>query len=262
MAEMYRISGERLKGFADQVRRISGVEGELTPEQMETNLLNVTPLGEYPKAEEWEFGQGEQVYENGITSTTLSNATSGNYTSGWKFKAVEAFAIVGFRIGKGNTGTVYLWDSEGNEKCAISSGFATDTDDWLSVYLDKPINIGIGEECTVGRKTSANSMTKGRTMSRYYTKFNSKVSDVSFVSTSETGICPTGATSSSWAVDIIIGSVQAELPDDYQIQRTTMDDIAEEVQRISGATEKLTTAQMVEGLSEVEVLEDYEEVAF
>lgn len=111
----YRISGERLKGFADQVRRISGVEGELTPEQMETNLLNVTVGADLPNAEAATFG---------------------------------------------------------------------------------------------------------------------------------------------------VGTVAAELPDDYQIQRTTMDDIAEEVQRLTGATEKLSTAQIITELSEVEVLEDYEEVAF
>lgn len=48
MAEYYRISGGRLKGFADQVRRISGVEGELTPAQIEEALSGVE-LGGIPE---------------------------------------------------------------------------------------------------------------------------------------------------------------------------------------------------------------------
>lgn len=38
----YRISGERMKGFADQARRLGGVSGELTPEQIEETLAGVT----------------------------------------------------------------------------------------------------------------------------------------------------------------------------------------------------------------------------
>lgn len=52
-------------------------------------------------------------------------------------------------------------------------------------------------------------------------------------------------------VDIIIAPVQAALPDSYEIQRTTMDDIAEEVQRITGTESKMTTAQIVTGLQSV-----------
>ena len=38
----YRISGERLKGFADQARRLGKVGGELTPGQIEEVLAGVT----------------------------------------------------------------------------------------------------------------------------------------------------------------------------------------------------------------------------
>lgn len=216
-----------------------------------------------PSAEEAGFGKSNAVYEHGISSTTLSITSSGSGTNGWKFKATEAFSIVGFRIGKGRIGTVYLWDSEGNERCTVSSGFTAGSDDWYYFYLDTPINIGIGEECTVGRKTSASSLFKGRTISKSYTSFNTaKLSDVSMMYASETRTYPTVGATSCWAVDIIIGPVQTGLPSVYQIQRTTMDDIAEEAQRISGATTKLTTAQIITELSEVETLQDYEGVVF
>ena len=45
MAEMYRISGERLKGFADQARRLGKISGELTPGQIEDTLKGVTAGG-------------------------------------------------------------------------------------------------------------------------------------------------------------------------------------------------------------------------
>ena len=38
MSEHYKISRERMKGFADQARRLSAVTGELTPEQIEETL--------------------------------------------------------------------------------------------------------------------------------------------------------------------------------------------------------------------------------
>ena len=41
----YKISGERLKGFADQARRLGNVTGELTPEQIEDTLSGVTAGG-------------------------------------------------------------------------------------------------------------------------------------------------------------------------------------------------------------------------
>lgn len=45
MAEVYRISGERLKGIADQARRLGNMSGELTPAQIENTLKGVTTGG-------------------------------------------------------------------------------------------------------------------------------------------------------------------------------------------------------------------------
>lgn len=44
----YRISGERLKGFADQARRLGKISGELTPGQIEEVLRGVTVSAALP----------------------------------------------------------------------------------------------------------------------------------------------------------------------------------------------------------------------
>lgn len=45
MADYFKISRERLKGFADQARRLGEVTGELTPEQIEDTLSGVEAGG-------------------------------------------------------------------------------------------------------------------------------------------------------------------------------------------------------------------------
>lgn len=262
----YRISGERLKGFADQVRRISGVEGELTPEQMETNLLNVTPLGEYPKAEEGAFGVDSGGLEFGITNMgkKYDFAPSG-CSAGWSFEPSEAISVHGLRyydyFGTGNIRVLTLWNPNGDAVRQVEYTSVNDSA-WHSVMFDTPMNIGVGETYTVS-VFNRSSLNVGSPKAKN-TEFNTKLNNVKgLYSSTESNVMPTETYSGyTPLVDIIIGSVAAELPFDYQIQRTTMDDIAEEVQRLTGATEKLTTAQIITGLREVEVLEDYEEVAF
>lgn len=55
MAEYYRISRERMEGFADQARRLGEVTGELTPEQIEDTLSGV------------EAGGGKPLFESFLT---------------------------------------------------------------------------------------------------------------------------------------------------------------------------------------------------
>ena len=42
MAETYRISKTRLKGIADQARRLGEIQGTLTPKQIQQTLEGVT----------------------------------------------------------------------------------------------------------------------------------------------------------------------------------------------------------------------------
>ena len=250
MAE-YKIQGETLTGIADQVRRISGVEGKLTPEQMETNLLNVTPLGKYPKAEE--FGSENASVEYGLTlNATPSQASRSDkmYCTN-KFTANEAIAIVGLRIYSKNTNSrsLTLWDGNGVAIKTVPS-FNPTANQWVEKYFDEPVPIAIGESFIISSSRIS-----------YYTNIdianvgiNGKISFVGG-NADESAEVPSyfSETTMYGIIDVIIGTVQAELPNDYQITRNTMDDIAEEVQRITGTESKMTTAQIINALQGVAV---------
>ena len=258
----YLIYGETLDGIAKQVKRISGVDGKLTPEQMEANLLNVTPLGEYPKAEEAAFGAENVSEEYGITITGSVSSTSQNNPRCYNnFTANEAFSIIGVRIYNiaGQSGmTVRLYDSSGQIVRQVED-VNSETKTWAEVYFDNPVNVAIGESFTVSVKTDSNVTY----ISKSNVTLNSKVTYNFGNYTISNTLPTTGSTSSLYGIgDIIIGEVAAELPNDYQITRTTMDDIAEEVQRITGTEGKMTTAQITTSLSEIVVHKDSEEVAF
>ena len=248
MADYFKISRERLKGFADQVRRISGVTDELTPEQMETNLLNVTVGADLPLAEEGAFGVDTGIAENGIASHgTVSTSTRAFYgTTGWTFTAAEAFTIIGFRSlqERSEKQVIKLWDSSKNE--VVSFTFNGGSTEWINHYLDNPVTVALGETYTVTMCKNYLSFTPGSG-----TAYNSKLTNVQLVY-AEGDKFPTGKENNVGLVDIIIAPISSPLPDSYEVQRTTMDDIAEEVQRITGATAKLTTAQIINALQGIE----------
>ena len=239
----YIINGETLTGIADQVQRICNLEENMTPEQMETNLLNVTVGAELPKAEEGAFGSAGGG-EYGITAlgSESQSTNSSTRTLGWKFTATEAFSIIGFRQKHSNENykRMKLWDSAGNLVASITTWDSTT--EWKSYYLDTPVNVAIGETYTVSVCTLywTYAATSGTT-------FNDKLTDIQYVSAAN-DVYPTERAYSVFNIDIIIAPVQAELPDSYEIQHSTMDDIAEEVQRITGATNKLSTEQIITAL--------------
>lgn len=236
---------DKLTAIGDAIRTKTGKSDTLTLEQMATEIEGIEMTEELPKAEEAIFGidsnVGYGILSEGNTKTSIAN----NFvTLGWTFTAVEAFTIVGFRdkLTNGNK-TIKLWDSSGNLVTSLFS-YENATDGWISHYLDVPINVAIGETYTI---TVYAYNPSGPTKSD--TVFNAKLTGIDVRYTAKDKF-PTdsGYTAYLAFVDIIIAPVSAELPDDYQITRTTMDDIAEEVQRITGATGKLSTAQIVTAL--------------
>lgn len=241
---LYSVYGSSLTAIADQVRRINKTEDPMTLDQMATNLLNVTPLGEYPKAEESAFGVAGDI-ENGITSYgtggNISIATLKSY--GWKFTAAEAFSIIGFRQKHSNNyeKRMTIWDSSGTAVADIVT--SDNAAEWISYYFDNPINVAIGESYTVSVYTKAPYY-----LAQGECTFNGKLLSIeTYMSTGY--MKPVGNCGAFiYNIDIIIAPVSAELPNDYQITRNTMDDIAEEVQRITGATDKMTTAQIITAL--------------
>lgn len=231
----------------DQIRRITETEDAMTFERATESLLNVTPGDELPSAEESSFGVDTADTETGIkTLSTESQSTNSNmFTLGWKFTATEAFSIIGFRQKQNNAYVKYmrLWDSSGNIVASIDTW--DKATDWVSYYFDTPINVAIGETYTVSVCTYYFWYA-----SRSGTTFNSKLGNIQCVSSANNQF-PTGTDHNVYNIDIIIAPIVAELPNDYQIQRTTMDDIAEEVQRITGVETKLTVDDIQSGLESV-----------
>lgn len=251
----YRISGERLKGFADQVRRISGVEGELTPEQMEANLLNITPLGEHPKAEEGTFGDDDASVEVGIASIvgSIKGYTYSKHLA-CAYKANEAISIVGLRLYNNGTSAsgvlkLYLWNAN-NELLAKVNDVSV-TIGYADVYFDNPVNVGINETFIISTSKHKYggyySVSSGWTISGKITFQGSGAGDTN----------PPTCTGTSTAYGIccpIIGALSTvELPDEYQIDRSTMDDIANEIKRISGATGKITVDAILATLQGLDI---------
>lgn len=239
---------DKLAAIGDQVRRICGLEDPLTLDQMEVNLMNVLVGNELPNAEDFAFGVDNATKAYGLS--TVGNIIDGSVkrTYGYKFTVSEAISLLGFRItgiGMSNPATVCLWDSDGNE--VVRKSLAWTSGEWTEYLLDAPINMVSGSTYTFGLYGGSSDQLDSAT-------FNSKLTNTGCFVNSENGLSmPTRSTTSFPSADIIIASVQAELPDTYQVQRTTMDDIAEEVQRITGATYKLSTAQIITALQGVAV---------
>ena len=156
MSETVPIKVETLKSFADEARRISGSENELsTTEMLDTfgnaEILNnqdltITANGvfspesgysgfgkvtaDFPNAEDAVFGTASGS-EYGITSDvtfTSDGATYNNlqyaYTYGYRFTPVAPFALSGFRYCCGTKGTseqtFELWDASTHVLTVVS----------------------------------------------------------------------------------------------------------------------------------------------
>lgn len=250
MAE-YLIQSETITPLFDQIRRITETEDAMTFESATASLLNIVPGGDLPNVEESVFGDNDASVEFGITSCgTIYNDNSPDYV-GIEFKAIEAVSILGVRIRMPVNGneSVYLWNESG-ELVKEISGIEAIKNTWVQAYFTNPVNIGIGETFVVS--------TSGGYY--YYAKvseatFNSKLSFQNGRKGSKLGVCPseTSTTYIYGLIDVIIGEVSAELPEEYQIARATMDDIANEVKRITGTTGKISTAQMLTTLQSIQL---------
>lgn len=73
MAEYYRISRERLKGFADQARRLGEVTGELTPEQIEDTLSGVEAGGIPENARLYYVGYANSEFTVNFTPSAIGS---------------------------------------------------------------------------------------------------------------------------------------------------------------------------------------------
>ena len=209
---------------------------------------------ELPDAENAAFGLSTASEEYAITINDASKIASyafyGTYSITVKYTVKEAFTLLGVRayLVFNDYGTTIKVSINDEEKTAANIGYAQETkNDWTYRYFDTPINVSVGDVITLFQ--SSNQTKYPRYIPLSYATVNGKV-ELTYSYGGNGGNNPSMV---HGIFDIIMAPVQAELPDSYEIQRTTMDDIAEEVQRISGATTKLNTAQIIDTLEDVKL---------
>ena len=206
---------------------------------------------ELPSAEEAAFGIATASEEYGITNITLTGDTTAGNLGGVEYVANEAFSIIGLRVMRASSwnGTLRLYDAEGNlvrETANVST--KGKTKQWVSVYFDTPVSVASGDVFTVS--TSYGSAVSYASKSAC--SINGKITYRQARYAKNDGYPSSATTGYVYGVaDIIIAPVSAELPDAYKVERTTMDNIAEEVQRITGTENKMSTAQIQSGLESV-----------
>ena len=244
----YVIEDETITPLFNQVKRITETEDAMTFEGATESLLNVVPGGGLPNAEESVFGANDADIETGIITlgTIKTEYLSGTYYSCNKYTAKEAISIIGLRMYSALTTTaryLRLWNANG-EKVRETDQITPTLNAWTTAYFDEPFNVAVGETFYISG-SAANYPTYSDASN---TTFNAKVT---WDGGSEKG-ANSGVTSLkfskyfAWGVfDFIIGKASTELPDEYQVARSTMDDIANEIKRISNTTGKITTSQML-----------------
>ena len=244
---------DKLSAIGDAIRTKTGKSDSLTLEQMATEIDGIEITEELPKAEEAIFGKEDDAdIETGIVTLGTINFESLTRTfyPFNKYTAREPLSIIGLRIyviQNPASRTLSLWNANG-ERVRKTEQITPSVNTWTNAYFDEPVNIAMGESFAI----SASGAYYPTSSDASNTTINAKVS---FDGSSEYDYDSFPSTFRQYKywgiVDFLIGPARAELPDDYQITRTTMDDIAEEVQRITGETGKLSTAQIQDGLESV-----------
>lgn len=200
------------------------------------------------------FGDNDADVETGIVTlgTFSAGASSMSERPFVKYTANDAISIIGLRVypNFSKNGEVLCLYNANGELVRKIEGVTSVSRTWTMAYFDEPVNVAKGESFIV----SGSSVQYMPSASLSNTVFNGKIT-FDGCSSSTSGGVPTSFYKFSLygVVDIIIGKVSAELPDEYQIARTTMDDIANEVKRITGTTGKMTPKQIVTALENIAV---------
>lgn len=254
--ELLIIERPDIVNIANAIRSKTGKTNEFSLQQIAAEIhgINGGSGVELPAAENAAFGLDTGGMETGIV--TLGTYSGGvSYMTEYpasKYTAVEDISIVGLRVypdGSKSGYSLYLYNAN-QELIKSISGIACASRTWTTAYFDEPVTIAKGESFIV----SGSGMQYIPRADISTTVFNGKV--IFDGATTSTG---SGAPSVFYqynlygVIDFVFTSVSSPLPDSYEVQRRTMDDIAEEVQRISGATTKLNTAQIIDTLEDVKL---------
>ena len=243
MSDRISLPVSRMTGIADQARRLGGVLGELSPEQIERTLAGVTSTSDLPDAEGAYFGTNSDG-KYGISDIGSVSGSLGTYfnTAGWQFTALQSFSVVGMRVYRAISYTGYItkvtmWDTDGNSLATADVDDSTVSQgEWIDVMFDTPISVETGESYVISAYSRQDCMLKAANVTFSGVQFDKGLKNASGYS------FPTGAnTSYLYApVDIIIGASITE----YKIQTETMDGLADAIREKAGVDATLTPSEM------------------
>lgn len=240
--------------------------GTYTFEEGYTGLGTVTVevAQEFPNAEDAYFGTKEEMDEFSILSySKLSSSTDAQTLHiGNNVRINEAVSLKGFRMpGRDNaTNYVKLWDAETLELVAsatITTKYSSSDNVWYESRLNVPINLVAGKTYTISLKTGSGDYEPMIQPGYSNVTFNSKVTHLEGLKQGPDGVCPTESFTNKYGfkrivISLIMGEpLNATVIAEYKIQKTTLNEIADEVRRIIGTSETMTTEEMVTALQGV-----------
>ena len=242
MAEMYRISGERLTAIADAIREKKQTTALFSPEQMAAEIKSLAMGNDLQNAEDYTFGSASG-YEHGITSGTIARNES-NLHCGRKFTANVAISFMGFRfysIVTDKDFVLTLWDAETQEVLEQMTVKTTVTEEWVDYVLTEPRNLTPGKTYMIGFYAYKYSVFDLSTV-----ECNGKITVIGNCYAYSASGYPKTSSADYACFDMLIGDPLGEsVAKEYKIQTETMNHIADEIRRIGGVTGKISTAQML-----------------
>lgn len=245
--------------IATAIRAKKGTSETLTPGQMATEISGMVTAAEMTNAEEYTFGTGgaTEYAVTDIRYTDTSNNTD-RYVVGWKFEVLSPLSVKGFRMMNSNNSYSYTTYNAklyrvSDSYLVASSDVACEKGATADVLLSTAVDLTVGETYAVFIKAQRWLNTRAD-----YVNVNGKIRYVTGIATYySTSLSDILASDSSGDIRGVIfpifgDPIDTSIPAEYKVQLTTMNEIALQVQRITGETEKMSTSQMSTALQELD----------